>query len=143
MLGIDFGESRIGIAVSDPFGWIASAYCTINWQKSNIIPYDEIIKIVKKENITKIVIGFPNNMDGTVGFRGDRTVLFIEGLQEQLEKEELKIELIKWDERLTTKIAQNTINQMGIKRKNKKKIIDSVASSYILQNYLDYVGNGN
>lgn len=137
VLGIDFGESRIGIAISDPMGIIAQGYDTIHWKNTDCIPYNDIISLVKEKDIKRIVVGFPRNMNGTIGPRGERTIEFIDGLEKALLIEYTDIEIIKWDERLSTKAAYRTIHEIGLKAKNKKGIVDKLASVHILQNYLD------
>lgn len=134
ILGIDFGDSRIGIAKSDPFGWTAQAVETINWKDSLKKPLERISQLVKDYNIEKIVVGFPKNMNGTVGPRGEKTQEFIELLNEQLSN---NISIIKWDERLTTVAAKRTMHELGVKTSKKKGLVDQIAAVYILQGYLD------
>jgi putative Holliday junction resolvase len=137
ILGIDFGESRIGISLSDPLAMIAQGYDTISWKDEEFIPFEKIIKILKDKKVEKIVVGFPKNMNGTIGERGERTLEFIDEFLNELDKENLKIDIIKWDERLSTKAAYRTMHEVGLKAKNKKGIVDKLASVHILQNYLD------
>jgi len=137
ILGVDFGESRIGISLSDPLGMIAQGCETINWKDKTAIPYNNIVTIVKKNMVEKIVVGFPKNMNGTIGPRGERTLEFIEGLTKVMVKEMLDVEIIKWDERLSTQAALRTMHEIGLKAKNKKGIVDKLAAVHILQNYLD------
>jgi putative Holliday junction resolvase len=96
IMGIDFGDSRIGIALSDPLGITAQAYETIKWSHDLNKPLDRIQQIIKENSVTKIVVGFPKNMNGTIGPRGEKTIEFIDLLSELT-----GLEIIKWDERLT------------------------------------------
>lgn len=133
VMGIDYGDSRIGIAISDPLGWTAQGVETINWKTDIEVPIKRISELVKEFSIQKIIIGFPKNMDGTVGFRGEKTIEFIDLLKERIEN----IEVIKWDERLTTVAANRTMHEMGVKKSKKKQVVDQIAAVYILQGYLN------
>jgi putative holliday junction resolvase len=137
IMGIDYGDSRIGIAMSDPFGWTAQGVETIKWKNDIVIPIKRIEQLVEDYKVEKIVIGFPINMNGTIGPRGEKTLEFIECLKERI----AEIEFIKWDERLTTVAANRVMNDMGVKSSKKKGIIDQIAAVYILQGYLDSLGN--
>ena len=132
-LGLDLGTRSLGISISDTTCTIASTYMTIFFSDSN---YDEILPkikdIVSKEKITKIVLGLPKNMNNSIGWRGEETLLF----KEKLEKY-LNIEVIMQDERLSTVEATNYLLEADISRKKRKKKIDSVAANIILQTYLD------
>lgn len=136
ILGIDFGDSRIGIAKSDPFGWTAQGLETITWKDSLKKPLERISLLVKDYNIEKIVVGFPKNMNGTVGPRGEKTMEFIEVLSKHLNN---NIPILKWDERLSTVAANRTMHELGIKTSKKKGLVDQIAAVYILQGYLDSV----
>lgn len=134
IMGIDFGDSRIGIAVSDVFGWTAQGVETVQWNGDLTKPVDRIKELIKEYTIEKIVVGFPRNMNGTIGPRGEKTAQFISFLSNKT-----GIEIIQWDERLTTVAANRAMHEMGIKTSKKKKIIDQIAAVYILQGYLDRV----
>lgn len=137
LMGIDYGDSRIGIAVSDPMGWTAQGIETITWKYDYNIPVNRIAQLVEEYNIKKLVIGLPKNMDGTIGERGEKTQEFIDVLSEKLNS----VEIIKWDERLTTVAANRTMTEMGVKKSKKKLVVDQIAAVYILQGYLDRMGN--
>ncbi len=131
ILGIDYGDSRTGIAISDPMGWTAQGLETIVGKgKKKIVA--RIIEIIEQYDVDKIVIGLPKNMNGTVGERGELTFAFIEKL-----KKKTDIEIIQWDERLTTVAAHRTLNETNVRGKKRKAIVDTVAATYILQGYLD------
>lgn len=134
VLGIDYGDRRIGISISDPFGLIAQGLETIEYEVNIQIPLDRIADIVKTYKVTDIVVGFPRNMNGTVGPRGEKTLEFIDKLKESMED---SISVVIWDERLSTVAANRIMNEVGIKRSKKKGSVDKVASVYILQGYLD------
>ncbi len=133
ILGIDYGDSRIGMAVSDPMGWTAQGLETIKNTGTNWSHLQRILEVIREYNVDKIVVGFPKNMNGTIGPRGEKTLEFIEKLKENVSK----AEIIKWDERLTTVAANRTMHEMGIKTSKKKNMVDRIAAVYILQGYLD------
>jgi len=139
ILGIDYGDSRIGMAVSDPFGWTAQGLETINWSGKLTSVFDRILQIIKEYNVDKIIVGFPKNMNGTIGPRGEKTLEFIEMLKEKMKNAEIakNTEVLKWDERLTTVAANRTMHELGIKTSKKKNLVDKIAAVYILQGYLD------
>lgn len=132
ILGIDYGDSRIGIAVCDPLGWTAQAVETIKLNGNVDKAIDRIVTLVNEYNVQKLVVGFPKNMNGTIGPRGEKTQEFIDLL-----KKSIGLEIIRWDERLTTVAANRTMHELGIKTSKKKGIVDQIAAVYILQGYLD------
>ncbi|MDP4181658.1 MAG: Holliday junction resolvase RuvX [Bacillota bacterium] len=134
ILGIDYGDRKIGVAVSDPMGMIAQGVETIRWEGDYETPIKRIKEIVDHYKAEKCIVGFPKNMNGTVGERGEKTLEFI-----RLLKEQIHIDIISWDERLTTKAANRVMHEMGIKTSKKKAIEDQIAAVYILQNYLDSI----
>lgn len=136
IMGIDFGDSRIGIAMSDPLGWTAQGIETIHWKGSFDRPIDRIVQIAKEYKVERIIIGFPRNMNGTIGPRGERTLEFIEALSGAADSE-----IIKWDERLTTVAANRLMHETGVKTSRKKGIVDQIAAVYILQGYLDSIAS--
>lgn len=136
-MGIDYGDSRIGIAISDALMYTAQGIETIKWNKSIEEPLKRISELVEEYKINKIVVGFPKNMNGTIGPRGEKTIEFAELLKKRIGD----IEVILWDERLTTVAANRTMREMGVKKNNKKKLVDQIAAVYILQGYLDSRSN--
>ena len=131
-LGLDLGSRTLGIAVSDPSGIIASNYQVIRHQEE----YDELIfkvkEIVEELKIEGIVLGFPKNMNNTIGPKGELSLSF----QKKLE-EEIGIPVYLQDERLTTKTATDVLIKGNVSRKDRKKVVDSVAAQIILQSFLD------
>ena len=131
ILGLDVGNKTIGVAVSDPFFLTAQGLKTI--KRSNIKKDMEELKlIIQKQNIIKIVVGFPKNMNNTVGPQGEKVLLFVKKM-----KKELDVEIVLEDERLTTVSAEKMLISGNVKREKRKEIIDKVAAVYILQTYLD------
>lgn len=134
-LGLDLGSRTLGIAISDVTGLIASSYKTIrhNEEYDKLLP--EIKKITEELNIEGIVLGFPKNMNNTIGPKGQLSLDFKEKLEQIL-----SIPIYLQDERLTTKSATDMLIQGNVSRKNRKKIVDSVAATIILQTFLDKKG---
>ena len=130
LLGIDHGDSRIGLAISDELGSFAHPYRTL---QSGPRLIEEIRAIVEREKISGIVIGLPKNMDGTLGASAAKAKAF----GEQLAKVVPTIKIQFWDERLTTREAQRVLHTAGKNTKQSKKMIDQVAAQILLQNYLD------
>jgi putative Holliday junction resolvase len=131
IMGLDIGDKTIGVAVSDPMLITAQGLKTI--KRENIKKdIDEIINLIREYNITKIVIGLPKNMNNTIGPQGEKVLSFVDKL-----KEKVDVEIHLQDERLTTVAAEKTLIEGNMSRKKRKKVIDMVAATYILQTYLD------
>lgn len=137
ILGIDYGDSRIGVAKSDAMGWLAQGLETIKNNGGNRKPIERIVEIVKQYEIKTIVVGYPKNMNGTEGPKALKVQEFIDQLSLALPE----AVIIKWDERLTTVAAQRTMTELNIKTSKKKSIVDQIAAVYILQGYLDSRSN--
>ena len=136
ILGIDYGDARVGIAVSDPLMLTAQGIKTLPNKVFDkmLESLDEIYNEYKPE---KIVLGFPKNMDGSVGFRGDLTLEFKKTLEEKYPKSEI----ILYDERLSTVMADRFLSATNTRGSGRKKVIDTVSAAVILQNYLDSIRN--
>lgn len=132
ILGIDYGDVRTGIAISDPLGYTAQGVETITHGKDEKMLLNKLEEIIKKYSVELIVIGFPINMNATKGPRAEKTEKFIEKLKSRFH---LKVE--KVDERLTTVAAHRTMTELGISKEKKKNIVDTMSATYILQMYLD------
>lgn len=133
ILGIDYGEARIGLAVSDPLGLIAQMLETIQWKYDIKKPISRIKELVEDLNCDTLIVGLPRNMNGTVGPREIKTKEFMELLEIELPQ----ARILAWDERLTTVMAQRAMHSMGIETRKQKGRIDQMAASFILQGYLD------
>lgn len=136
IMGIDYGDSRIGIAVSDPFGWTAQGVETINSRGGEEKVIDRIINLIQQYNVERIVVGYPRNMNGTIGPRAEKTDEFIKLLSARTD-----IDIIRWDERLSSVAANRTMHEIGTRTAKKKTIVDQIAACYILQGYLDSIKN--
>ena len=132
-LGLDLGTKTLGISLSDSTFTIASTLKTINFLEND---YDSLITelgdIIREYNVCKIVLGYPKNMNNTIGERCETTVKFKEKLEEVF-----NIEVVLQDERLTTVQATNYMLEADMSRKKRKKKVDALAANIILQTYLD------
>ena len=131
IIGIDYGDARVGIAVSDETEFLASANRTLNVSGMRDAAQKTINKI-KELNGAKIVLGLPKNMDGSESFRAEKTYAFADML-----KAELDMEIIFMDERLSTVEAYTYMNITDFNGKKRKKVIDALSAQIILQSYLD------
>jgi len=133
-MGIDYGDSRIGIAISDPLGITAQGLETVSSKEGLEPALERIAALAARYGTDRIVVGFPKNMNGTIGPRGEKTFEFISLLEKKT-----GLEVIKWDERLTTVAANRAMQEMGVKTRKKKDVVDQIAAVYILQGYLDSI----
>lgn len=131
-LGLDLGSRTLGMAVSDPSGIIATSIGTIRHSEEYERLVCEVEKIIKERNIDEIVLGLPKNMNNTIGYKGELSYKFRDMLEE---KTNLKVNLV--DERLTTKQATDLLISNDTSRKKRKKVVDTMAATIILQSYLD------
>lgn len=131
-LGLDLGSRTLGIATSDATGLIASTYKTIRHNEEYDRLLDEVKQLIEELKIDEVVLGFPKNMNNTIGPKGELSLDF----KEKLEKI-INIPVVLQDERLSTKSALDTLIKGNVSRKDRKKVVDSVAATIILQTYLD------
>ena len=133
ILGLDYGTKTVGVALSDELRITAQPLETITRKDANKLrkTYARIEELVKEYDIEKIVLGLPKNMN-TVGERGEDTLSFRDALVRRT-----GLEVILWDERLTTVASEKVLMESGVRRENRKKVIDQIAASMILQGYLD------
>ena len=138
ILGLDYGSKTVGVAVSDPLGLTAQRLDTIWRKQENKLRQTlaRIKELVDEYQIEQIVLGYPKNMNTTVGERAEKALEF----KEMLEKR-TGLPVIMWDERLTTVEADRTLMEAGVRRENRKQYLDGLAAVFILQGYLDSLGN--
>jgi putative Holliday junction resolvase len=129
-LGIDHGDARIGIAISDDLGMLAHPHSTLKVAEGDPLP--KIAELVGKEQIGMIVLGLPRNMDGTYGPAAEKVRAFAEKLRALV-----PCPIKMWDERLTTKAAQRGLHAAGKNMKQSRAVIDQAAAQLILQGWLD------
>lgn len=133
LLGLDYGDKTIGVAVSDELGWTAQGVEVIR-RKSKSTDMQRIQAIIAEYEIEEIIVGFPRNMDGTIGNRAELSQRYAESL-----KQEFNLPVHLWDERLTTAAAQRTLIAADMSRSKRKNVVDKIAASIILQGYLDFI----
>ena len=130
-LGLDYGDRKIGVSLSDELGWTAQGLDVIS-NRHEAQALSEIQRIVEQYDVKEIVIGLPKNMNGTIGPRAELCIMFAKSLREGLQ---LPVHL--WDERLTTVAAERALIEADVSRKKRKLVIDKMAASLILQGFLD------
>jgi putative Holliday junction resolvase len=133
ILGIDWGESKVGIAVSDPLGITAQPLPYIKNDQSMFV---QLKAIIEKFEIEIILLGYPRQMSGKEGIAASKVRSFCENI-----KNELNIPVNMWDERLTTKMAEKSLINAGISREKRKELVDSISASMMLQSYMDSSNN--
>ena len=138
ILGLDYGSKTVGVAVSDPLGLTAQRLDTIWRKQENKLRQTlaRIKELVDEYQIEQIVLGYPKNMNNTVGERAEKALEFKEMLEKRTGRP-----VIMWDERLTTVEADRTLMEAGVRRENRKQYLDGLAAVFILQGYLDSLGN--
>ena len=132
IIGLDYGSKTVGVAVSDPLGITAQGLEIIRREKPSKFrkTLARIEELVAEKEVSSIVLGYPKHLNNTEGDRCEKTVEF----KDMLEKR-LNIPVILWDERLTTVVADRTMDELGVD--NHKEFVDEIAAMLILQNYLD------
>jgi RNAse H domain protein, YqgF family len=131
-LGLDLGTKTLGLAISDSLGTIATSYKILHHQEDYDSLISQLEEVVNEKNIKAFVLGFPKNMNNSVGERGEIALKF----KEKLEKK-FQLPVYMEDERLTTRQAENLLISNNTSRKKRKKVIDCVAATIILQSFLD------
>ena len=136
ILGLDYGSVTVGVAISDPLGITAQGFETITRPAENKLrrTLARIVELVQEYQVEKIVLGFPKNMNNTVGERGEKALEF----KAQLERR-TGLPVLMWDERLTTVAANRSLMETGVRRENRNEVIDQIAAALILQGYLDSI----
>lgn len=136
IMGLDFGSKTVGVAISDPLFLTAQGIEIVRRKSANKLRQTlaRIEELIAEYEVGKIVLGFPKNMNNTEGDRCEKTLEF----KEMLEKR-TGLEVVLWDERLTTVEADRTMMEGGIRRENRKDYVDKLAAVFILQGYLDYL----
>ena len=133
-MGLDFGSKTVGVAVSDPLGITAQGIEIVRRTSENKLrkTLARIEELVTEYEVTEIVLGFPKNMNNTIGERAEKSLAFKEMLERRT-----GLPVVMWDERLTTVAANRTLIEGGVRRENRKDYVDMLAAVYILQGYLD------
>jgi len=132
VMAIDYGDARTGVAISDPTGFLAGSTTTIHSRNAQVV-LEELARLVREHRVEALVMGFPRNMDGT---EGPRAQLYRDFAAQVAELTGLTPVL--WDERRTTVDAHRILFESGKNAKKRKKTVDAVAASLILEGYLDF-----
>lgn len=135
VMGLDFGSVTVGVAVSDALKLTAQGIETITRPEENKLrrTLARIEALIQEYEVEKIVLGYPKNMNNTIGERARRTEEFKKKLEART-----GLPVVLWDERLTTLEAMETLKESGVRREDRKKYVDKIAAVLILQGYLDY-----
>ncbi len=134
VMGVDYGDVRIGVALSDPLGFTAQAFTVLDARKTPDVSA-ALADIAIKQEVSRIVVGYPRNMNGTVGERAQKSELFAQQLERATG---LPVSLV--DERLSTVSAQRMLITGHVRREKRRAVVDKVAAALILQTYLDSGG---
>lgn len=139
ILGLDFGSKTVGVAVCDPLGITAQTVETITRKDENKLRQTlaRIEALIGQYEIERIVLGYPKNMNNTLGERAIKTEEFKASLERRT-----GLPVILWDERLTTVAAERVLMESGVRREHRKESVDQIAAAMILQGYLDSLSNG-
>jgi len=129
IMAIDYGDAHTGIAISDATGTLAGFTTVIDSRKAEVV-VQEILRLIPEHGVTELVLGYPKNMDGTVGPRAEKAAAFAETLRQA------GLPVTLWDERRTTVDAHNILFNNGKNAKQRKKVVDAVAASLMLEGYL-------
>lgn len=134
VIGLDVGSKTVGVALSDAMGWTAQGLTTLRINESQSdFGIDALVDIIKTHDVDTAVIGLPKNMNNSVGPRGEASIQFSELLKEAVPH----INIVMWDERLSTVGAERTLLEADVSRKKRKEVIDKMAAVFILQGYLN------
>ena len=134
IMGLDYGSKTVGVAISDPLCITAQGIETIERKEENKLrkTLARIEELAKEYEVDRIVLGFPKNMNNTIGDRAEKSLEFKKMLERRT-----GLSVIMWDERLTTVEAERTLIESKVRRENRKKYVDKIAAVFILQGYLD------
>lgn len=136
IMGLDYGSKTVGVAVSDLLGMTAQPVETITRKEENKLRKTcaRIEELIREYEVTKIVLGLPKHMNDDIGDRAKKAIAFGEMLNRRT-----GLEIVMWDERLTTVEAEQTLIECNVRREDRKKYIDQIAAVFILQGYMDSV----
>ena len=134
IMGLDYGTKTVGVAISDALGLTAQGIETIERKEENKLRRTcaRIEELIREYEVEKIVLGFPKHMNNDVGERAEKSLEFKAMLERRT-----GLEVVMWDERLTTVAAERTLIESKVRREDRKKYIDKIAAVFILQGYLD------
>ena len=132
-MGLDVGSKTVGVAISDELGWTAQGITTLTINEANKdYGFKKVGKLITEYQVSKVVVGYPKNMNGTIGPRGEASEFYASELTRRYQ-----VPTVLWDERLTTMAAERVLLEADVSRGKRKKVIDKMAAVMILQGYLD------
>ncbi|SHK58394.1 Holliday junction resolvase RuvX [Hespellia stercorisuis] len=136
IMGLDYGSKTVGVAISDPLGFTAQGIETITRKTENKLRQTlaRIEALVEEYEVEQLVLGFPKHMNNDIGDRAEKSLEFKAMLERRT-----GLEVIMWDERLTTVEAERTLIESNVRREDRKQYIDKIAAVFILQGYLDSI----
>ena len=136
VIGLDYGTKTVGVAISDALGLTAQAVETIERKEENKLRRTcaRIEELIREYGVDRIVLGFPKHMNNDIGDRAEKSMQFVEMIGRRT-----GLEVVMWDERLTTVSAERTLIENKVRREDRKKYIDKIAAVFILQGYLDSI----
>ena len=134
IMGLDYGSKTVGVAISDPLGLTAQGIEIIRRKSENKLRQTlaRIEELIEEYQVEAIVLGFPKNMNNTIGDRAEKSLEFKRMLERRT-----GLPVVMWDERLSTVSANRTLMEAGVRRENRYKYVDELAAVFILQGYLD------
>lgn len=140
IMGLDYGTKTVGVAISDALKITAQGIETIQRKEENKLRKTcaRIEQLIKEYEVEKIVLGFPKHMNNDVGERAEKSLEFKAMLERRT-----GLEVVMWDERLTTVVAERTLIESSVRRENRKQYVDKIAAVFILQGYLDLLSMRN
>lgn len=132
-MGLDVGSKTVGVAISDELGWTAQGITTITINEANKdYGFKKVGKLITEYQVSKVVVGYPKNMNGTIGPRGEASEFYASELTRRYQ-----VPTVLWDERLTTMAAERLLIEADVRREKRKAVIDKMAAVMILQGFLD------
>lgn len=134
ILGVDYGEKRIGLAVSDPTGFLATPLDILDATQPRVV--ERLLDLCRERDIHEVVVGLPLNMDGSTGPQAKRVQDFAQKLRAALPDRIIRT----WDERLTSRAGERVLIEAGASRKRRREVLDKLAAQIMLQSYLDAHG---
>jgi putative Holliday junction resolvase len=131
-LGLDVGDVKVGVALSDETATLASGLATVR-RKGPRKDVQAVAELVRRHDVGEVVVGLPRSLDGSLGPQAEKVLAFMDALRPAV-----RVPVVPWDERFTSVVAQHALIEANVSRKDRKAVVDKVSAILILQNYLDY-----
>ena len=142
-MGLDYGDKNIGVALSDELGIIAYGLEVVRKKYVDRFDFEvkRILELVNKYEVSKIILGLPKHLNNDLGYQAEKTLIFKDFLCKNLHDFNSNVEVLLWDERLSSKFMERSLYFLGLNSRKQKKVIDKMSAVFILQGYLDYINN--